>query len=174
VPAQVAFLRAINVGGRRVTMDRLRGLFEELGFSDVSTYIASGNVRFATRSTGLRLETRIEAALHRQLGYIVETFVRTTPELVEILDRVPFAAADIDAAHALLIGFLKAEPSKAVSRQVAELGGASARFQIVGRELHWLQVVRDPDPRIQKAVEKALGVPMTGRNVKTVRKLAAS
>lgn len=173
MPAQVAFLRAINVGGRRVTMDRLRALFEELGFSDVSTYIASGNVRFATRATGPRLESRIEAALHKQLGYVVETFVRTTPELAELLGRVPFAAAEIDAAHALLIGFLKEKPPNAVARQVALLSGRSARFQVVGRELHWLQVVRDPDPRIQKAVEQALGVPMTGRNVKTVRKVAA-
>ena len=57
----VAFLRAINVGGRRVKMHHLRELFESLGFSNVETFIASGNVIFDSPAEDTRkLEQRIE------------------------------------------------------------------------------------------------------------------
>ena len=46
----IAFLRAINVGGHTVKMDRLREIFETMGFSNVETFIASGNVIFETKS----------------------------------------------------------------------------------------------------------------------------
>ena len=59
VPRHVAFLRAINVGGHVVTMDKLRALFTALGLKDVETFIASGNVLFAPSKGGVAaLETR--------------------------------------------------------------------------------------------------------------------
>ena len=51
MPRYVAFLRAVNVGGRLVKMDELRGLFGEAGLRDVETFIASGNVIFSTTAT---------------------------------------------------------------------------------------------------------------------------
>ena len=59
-----AFLRAINVGGHLVTMDRLRGVFESLGFSKVETFIASGNVIFeSTSKSANSLQAKIEKKL---------------------------------------------------------------------------------------------------------------
>jgi uncharacterized protein (DUF1697 family) len=65
-----AFLRAINVGGGHVVkMDRLRQLFESLGFSNVETFIASGNVIFESSSRNAKnLEAKIEKALIRSAG----------------------------------------------------------------------------------------------------------
>ena len=54
MPKFVAFLRAINVGGHLVKMDELRGLFEALGFSNVETFIASGNVIFDSKATNVK------------------------------------------------------------------------------------------------------------------------
>ena len=71
-PAQrsIAFLCAINVGGHTVQMDRLRTLFSQLGFANVATYIASGNVIFETPRTSTRtLEGQIERHLQHALGY---------------------------------------------------------------------------------------------------------
>ena len=71
-PAQrsIAFLRAINVGGHTVKMDRLRTLFEELGYANVATYIASGNVIFEMpRMSTQTLEAQIEHHLQQALGY---------------------------------------------------------------------------------------------------------
>ena len=87
----VAFLRAINVGGRRVKMDHLRKLFEALGTSNVETFIASGNVIFDSEADDPRvLERKIEDHLQESLGYEVATFVRSTSELAGIARYRPF------------------------------------------------------------------------------------
>lgn len=77
----IAFLRAINVGrGRTVKMRSLRQVFESLGLSKVTTFIASGNVVFETRTKKTKmLERKIEGALKDALGYEVHTFVREKP-----------------------------------------------------------------------------------------------
>ena len=73
----IAFLRAVNVGGHMVKMDRLRALFAELKFRNVETLIASGNVIFeATTADAEALEQRIERHLRTSLGYEVATFLR--------------------------------------------------------------------------------------------------
>src|SRR5579864_4267617 len=65
-----AFLRGINIGGRRVKMTALQKAFESLGFTDVKTYIASGNVVFAARvQSGAALRTKIEQKLRTQFGF---------------------------------------------------------------------------------------------------------
>ncbi len=168
----VAFLRAINVGGRQVKMAQLVGLFESLGLDAVTTHIASGNVRYRTRSSPATLEPRIEALLREALGFEVETFIRTPTELVAVIRAAPFTQKEIAAAHAQMFCFLKEAPTKAVGTAIAALSCASDRFAVVGRELHWLRVTRESDPKIHRAVEKALGVTMTGRNLNTVRKMA--
>jgi uncharacterized protein (DUF1697 family) len=72
----IAFLRAINIGGRTVKMDHLRSLFESLGYGEVETFIASGNVIFQSPDEDTRaLEQQIEAHLRQALGYEVATFL---------------------------------------------------------------------------------------------------
>ena len=74
MPKYFAFLRAINVGGHTVKMDYLRALFEALGFANVETFIASGNVIFETKSKDTNaLQREIEKHLHQALGYEVAT-----------------------------------------------------------------------------------------------------
>ena len=91
MPKYVAFLRAINVGGHTVKMDQLRSLFEALSFSNVQTFIASGNVIFDSKSKSTKaLEKKIESHLQDALGYEVATFIRTTSELAVIADYKPF------------------------------------------------------------------------------------
>ena len=78
----VAFLRWMNLGKRRLPMSRLKALFEELGFQDVDTFIASGNVLFSSPVTDPgKLETRIAGHLESSLGYGVDTFVRTLEQV---------------------------------------------------------------------------------------------
>ena len=91
-----AFLRAINVGGHVIKMDRLRQIFESLGFYKVETFIASGNVVFESRSGNLKsLEQKIEQGLREDLGYEVVTFIRTEAELLEIATYQPFAPSEL-------------------------------------------------------------------------------
>ncbi len=103
----IAFLRAVNVGGHTVRMDYLRQLFESLGFSQIETFIASGNVVFETTTKDVRtLEKKIEQRLREALGYEVATFIRTDAELTDIASYQPFRQSDLEAAVALNIAFL--------------------------------------------------------------------
>lgn len=169
----VAFLRAINVGGHTVTMGRLVELFEALGLDDVTTFIASGNVIFTSRSGVAALERRIDQHLQSELGYPAEVFLRTPDELQAILSYPAFPAKKVASAHALMIGFLRQKPSAAVAKAVTRLGGEADQLVINGRELYWLRPVQESDPKLGKLLERALGGPMTVRNVNTVRRLVA-
>ena len=89
-PWQVAFLRAINVGGRRVTMDQLLAAVAPVGVEDAWTHIASGNVVFRSRRRPATLEPELEASLADALGFEVETFVRPATRLRELVSAEPF------------------------------------------------------------------------------------
>ena len=90
MPQYVAFLRGINLGKRRVKMDHLRDLFEKMGFTAVSTYIASGNVLFSSTSrSSSKLEVLIEKELESALGYAVPTLVRTQAAVVLVVKNAP-------------------------------------------------------------------------------------
>src|ERR1041384_1712350 len=108
MPRYFAFLRAINVGGHNtVKMDFLRRFFESLGFANVETFIASGNIVFETTAKNAQvLEREIENRLRAALGYEVATFIRTDAELAAIANYKPFSQSDLDAAVALNIAFL--------------------------------------------------------------------
>src|SRR5688572_10594132 len=107
MPKYVAFLRAINVGGHTVKMDALRRLFEALGFVNVETFIASGNVIFDSPSKDTKaLEKKIESYLRETLGYEVATFIRTIAEVAAIADYKPFIDAELKAeGNTLYVGF---------------------------------------------------------------------
>ncbi len=170
----IAFLRAINVGGRTVKMDHLRSLFEALGYTDVATFIASGNVIFRSPAKNTRAtEQQIEAHLRASLGYEVATFVRTAAEVAGIAAYTPFPSDEIEN-NTLYIGFLQAPPSDEALDKLAALRTPLDEFHVHSRELYWLCRTTISQSRISGAqIERALCMPTTLRNVTTVRKLAA-
>jgi len=170
----VALLRAINVGGHVVSMEQLRAHFTRLGFDDVETFIASGNVLFTSRSTApASLERRIEARLRDALGYDVDTFLRTGPELDAVAKHKPFEDAHMRAARALNVAFF-AEPLDHQSRtRVTGLRTDIDDFHVRGRELYWLcRKSQSRSTFSNLALEKALGLRSTFRGMNTVRRLA--
>ena len=172
----VALLRAINVGGHIVTMDALRKHFSRMGFSNVETFIASGNVLFdATATDAAVLEQRIAGELENSLGYPVATFLRTPDELAAIVRHQPFEAAIIDPEqHALYIGFLPRKPGAGTARKIVGLRTAVDEFHVHKRELYWGCRGRFSDSAVSGGIlERTIAMPMTMRNVTTVRKLAA-
>ena len=173
MPRYVALLRAINIGGRVVRMDVLRAHFESMGFREVSTFIASGNVLFTARGgVAAALEKRIANALHDALGYAVGTFLRTPAEMAAAARRVPFA--ELAESDALSVGFLARKLTAAERRAVQAFAGPTDDFAVHGRELYWRRRGRISESAFSLArFEKALGAPGTFRNITTVRKLAA-
>lgn len=170
----VALLRAINVGGHVVKMEKLRALFDELGFSDVETMIASGNVLFSSSARNVAaLEEKLERHLASALGYEVTTFIRTPDEMQAVAAFDPFPGL-VEDGHTLSVAFLKQHPGAQVADRLHRMRTDYDELRVHGRELYWLARGRTSDSTIWRTpMEKVLGGPATSRNVTTVRKLAA-
>jgi uncharacterized protein (DUF1697 family) len=108
----IALLRGINVGGHTVKMDRLRDLFADLGFTNIRTYIQTGNVFFESDKTDeLALRKKIEAHLEKTLGYGVPTCLRTIESLEKLVKLDPFKRIELTPDCRFAVNFL-AEPAK--------------------------------------------------------------
>jgi len=175
MPRHFAFLRAINVGGHNVTMEKLRGLFETLGLKEVETFIASGNVIFKSQSRDVRgLRERIEDRLRKSLGYEVTTFIRTEAEIEAIAAYRPFKASQIESAGALNVAFLAERLTPALRKTLMALKTDIDDFHVRGREVYWLCKKKQSESTFSNALlERALKVRATFRGVNTVAKLAA-
>jgi uncharacterized protein (DUF1697 family) len=171
----VAFLRAVNVGGRVVKMDQLRALFEAMKFRHVETFIASGNVLFDARSDDAgALEQRIEKHLEKALGYQVVTFVRSPAEIVAAASYEPFGdPAALPPARAIYVGFLKSNPTDEARQKLLGYRTKIDDLHVREREVYWRSIKSLRESLFTGALlEKTLG-PATMRNVTTVRRLAA-
>jgi uncharacterized protein (DUF1697 family) len=174
MPRYIAFLRGINLGNRRVKMETLRNIFSALQFSQVSTFIASGNVIFETpRGKPAELETRIEDQLQRSLGYAVETLVRTPEELTTILAYQSFSSKDLEAeGHTLHVGFLRKSLDEPVKKNLLALQTKMDALHVKGKELYWLCRGKTTDSLVKWPVlMKLVATPSTLRNVKMLRRL---
>jgi uncharacterized protein (DUF1697 family) len=167
----IAFLRAINVGGHVVKMDRLRALFVEMTFTGVETFIASGNVIFESPSTdAAALEKRIEKHLEKSLGYEVGTFLRSCDEVAAVASHAPFEAKGDCSEHVV---FLKSPPDKVLAKTVMALCADGDDFRAHRRELYWQRRGLMSESTVAVPFAKAFGANGTMRSLTTVRKLAA-
>jgi uncharacterized protein (DUF1697 family) len=176
MPKYIAFLRAINVGGRTVKMDHLRRLFESLGLSRVETFIASGNVSFESTSRSAdRLAAAIEKGLQDALGYGVATFLRSPAELTAIARHKPFDDSELSAeGNMLYVAFVAAAPGAGATQKLQACATAVDAFHVHDRQIYWLRRSTAGESAFSGArLEKILGVPATLRNLTTVRKIAA-
>ncbi|QIM21670.1 DUF1697 domain-containing protein [Phycicoccus sp. HDW14] len=106
---RVGFLRAVNLGKRRVPMSRLVSVCEDLGFADVWTWVNSGNVVFDTTGSRVSVEGALELALEDEFGFECTTFVRTVAEVRSALDARPFP---VEAGDTHFVTFLKKAPER--------------------------------------------------------------
>ena len=167
----IAFLRAINVGGRVVKMERLRVLFEALEFDRVETFIASGNVIFEAPGNAVALERAIQASLEKALGYTVGTFLRTPGELEQAIGGSPFKD---ETPGGLYVGFGSRAFSPVAGARMKALETDVDRFAVNGREVYWRGLNGLGQSKVTgAAVERALGAPVTFRSITTLRKLAS-
>ena len=171
----VAFLRAINVGGHVVKMDALRGLFEGLKFSNVETFIASGNVIFDTKAMpDQRLELKIEKHLESELGYGVAAFVRSIDEIRAISVYQPFSKEAVESAHVVNVGFIRESLTPTALELAMAFGTDVDDFHFQGREVYWLTRIPQNESKFPaKKFEKVLGGAATWRNTNTIARIAA-
>jgi len=135
-----AFLRGMNVGGHRLTNKELCAHFEAMGFAQVATFRASGNVVFAAQERSPREVTeQVEHGLASLLGYAVPTFVRSDSEVRAIAAYEPFAVEQLRAAGGKLqVSLLGCTPTPDVRSEVLSLAGDEDALTFGERELYWL------------------------------------
>jgi uncharacterized protein (DUF1697 family) len=171
----VAFLRGLNVGGHRVKMDVLCQRFEGMGFTDVSSFLASGNVIFTADSDDADdMERQIEKDLTAGLGYAVPAFVRTAAQVREIAGRAPFAAEVLETSDGKLqVALLRSAPGAEECERVLRLATLEDRLAIAGRELYWLPKGPMSESALDLAVIGQTLPPMTIRTARTIERIAA-
>jgi uncharacterized protein (DUF1697 family) len=171
----VAFLRGMNLGGRRIKNTELREEFEALGFSDVACFRASGNVVFAAKSESeTKLRTRIEAGLGEALGYAVPVFLRGAAELSALAVREPFDVAAVQASKGKLqVALLPKKPAAKARKEALAEAGDEDRLAIEERQLYWLPSggISESDLDL-KTIEAAVG-PWTMRTMGTIEQIVA-
>jgi uncharacterized protein (DUF1697 family) len=176
VDRYVAFLRGMNLVGRRIKNEELRRQFEEIGFEGAATFRASGNVIFATpkREAEAKLAQRVEAELGDRLGYEVPVFLRSVEEVSAIAARQPFEAGAVEKSKGKLqVSFLGKKPSTAAKKKALAAATEEDLLAIEGRELYWLPSGGISESGLDwKPIEAVLG-PGTIRTMGTVEQIAA-
>jgi uncharacterized protein (DUF1697 family) len=169
----VALLRGVNVGeGARIPMRSLKALFEDLGFSDIATYLNSGNVAFDSELDGPELTAMIEGALERTFGQRVPVLVKASAEIAAIAESIPPDWASDDGQQTY----------------VAYLFGGADRPELVDElpvKREFMSIFYTPGAIVwnvkradynRSQITKIAGHPsygsMTTRNINTARRLA--
>ncbi|TNE84639.1 MAG: DUF1697 domain-containing protein [Deltaproteobacteria bacterium] len=130
-----AFLRSMNVGGRRVTNDELVALVAGLGLAEVAAYQAAGNLTFV----GDTSEQALCDALSEGLGYAVPVMMRTADELAAIAGARPFTEAEHAASQGKVqVSLLAAHPPDDAVAEVLAMQTEEDRLRIDGQQLYWL------------------------------------
>lgn len=164
MPAFIALLRAVNVGGTgKLAMSELKAMCEAAGFAQVKTYIASGNVVFSSPRTAATVQKALAAALAEYAGKPVGVLVRTAAEMAAVLADNPFPKAAPNRCVAI---FLDAPPPAGCLAAASHVNGEAMALGKREIYVHYGEGMADSRLRIPAA---AAG---TARNMNTVAKLA--
>ena len=158
-----ALLRAVNVGGTgKLPMSELRAMCESVGFSNVRTYIASGNVVFESKLSEKSVKAKLERALESYAGKPVGVLVRTGAELAVVLAKNPFSSAAPNRTVAI---FLDAPPPADLLDSVS--GQQTEEIALGTREIY----VHYKDGIARSKLKIPAAKTGTARNMNTVAKL---
>jgi uncharacterized protein (DUF1697 family) len=165
VTAYVALLRAVNLGStNRLPMAELKRMCEQAGFEKVRTFIASGNVVFATSDTKAQVKAELEKRLKAFAGKPVDVFVRTAKEMVEIVSDFPFKKA---LRNRGVVIFLDGKPPADTLERISGQEGEKAA---PGRNEIYVAYGEKGIGRSRLKIPAAAAG--TARNINTVTKLA--
>ena len=134
----IALLRGINVSGQKmIKMEELKKILGALDFSDISTYIQSGNIIFSSSEKNQdKLTDEISGTIFRHWGFRVPVVIRTRKELESISKTNPFTEMLSDAADKLHVTFLSETPDTASVNKLMEYQFLPDKFQLKGKEIY--------------------------------------
>lgn len=170
----VAILRGINVGGRRkLPMKELKQLFQDLGYSEVKTYIQSGNVIFNAETAEEEISKAVENAIFEQFGYEVPVICRSAEDFEKSIDENPFFEDTVGEIERLHLTFLKELPGKKQLEKLKEYDFSPDEFLVKDKNVYIYCSGRYSDSILSNNFfESKLQVTATTRNWKTVLNLA--
>lgn len=169
----VSILRGINVGGhRKILMKDLKALYVKLGFTQVVSYIQSGNVLFESKNTSIsEMETKITEAIKKQFGFDVPVLVRKVSEFEDAVTLSPYYSEHCDI-ESLYFTFLSAKPSQSDIDALNQVDFGDDEFEILDGVVHAKIVPPYHKSKLSnQIIEKKLNCSATTRNWKTVNKL---
>jgi uncharacterized protein (DUF1697 family) len=170
VTQYVGFLRAVNVGKRRVSMSRVVEICTDLGYTDVWTMANSGNVAFTATGSRSAVEQRLSDAFQDAFGFEVTTFVRTAAELRTVVQGQPFALGDGDT---YFVTFLHSPPSATATNELEAHSNDFDTLHVVGRDVHWRMHGKSTETTVKSKAWKSVGDHSTSRNITMLRKIVA-
>ncbi|GAC57847.1 hypothetical protein GOHSU_26_00040 [Gordonia hirsuta DSM 44140 = NBRC 16056] len=171
---RIHMLRAVNVGGARLPMARLREIAADLGATRVRTYIASGNL--LCRPPGPGFDRALEEAIGAEFGFSREVISRTADELAQALSAYPFGTPPdfTDTPHGHICFLTAAPDPDNIAAFTGRDFGAGERLAVIGRQLHLDYPSGVGTSKLTAPViATGLGVPGTARNLRTVTTLIA-
>ncbi|MEL7186421.1 MAG: DUF1697 domain-containing protein [Pseudomonadota bacterium] len=170
MPACVALLRGINVGGHnKLPMADFRQLLEKLGCRDVKTYIQSGNAVFNVDDVD-GLAERIADAIDRQFGFRPPVLIVGADELTRVASENPYADEDVEPKF-IHIAFLLEPAVDANFERIHSLQGRNEQYELTDLAFYLLAPDGIARSKLAADVEKCLGVAATARNWRSVGKL---
>jgi len=170
----VSMLRGINVGGqKRLRMETLREIFEGLGFTNIRTYVQSGNVVFASPIQEPSLLTRrIETHIEQTCGFHVDVFIRQAQELKRILAANPFLIDRHEDASKLHVTFLYQSPPETWWSKLTPPGNTPDEFARGELAIYLFCPNGYGKTKLSNSFfERKLSMPVTTRNWNTVNAL---
>lgn len=169
----IALLRGINVSGQKmIKMTDLTTLLKELNFTNIRTYIQSGNLVFDfTETDHKELARLIETKIRHQYKFDVPVVISRKTELLQIMERNPFLkrGENIEKLH---VSFLDDEPSAVQIKKAKETESGSDEFEVYGKEVFVFCEYGYGKTKLNNTFfEKKFKTKATTRNWKTVVKL---
>jgi uncharacterized protein (DUF1697 family) len=168
----VALLRAVNVGGRKLPMAALRALCAELGWTDVATYIQSGNIVFTAPGKPETIEAALEATIRKHYGYEAPAIVRAAAEWAHYPAGNPFPKVATDDPGRLHLLLSKRPPANNAEDAIQARARAGEEVRRAGDAL-WIHFPHGAGTSKLTAalIDKAVGSTVTARNYRTVTTL---
>ena len=154
-------------------MPQLRAALEADAFSDVKTYVQSGNVVVTSRASPERVAQRVRAVIKKRFGIDIGVVVRSHDELKAVVKRNPLRKVATNPKRHL-VTFLSAQLSAELRERLKAVAGPEERFAVSGREIYsWHPDGVGRSPLWERLAAKSLGVTATSRNWSTVNTLLA-
>ncbi len=164
----IVLFRGINVGGnKRVKMETLRNMLVGAGFEGVATYVQSGNVVLKSSKTARQIAEVISKRFSASFGFESRVFIRSTDEWNCMINKNPYPQA-VENPISLHSVILEGDPTDAALEAFATKASENESFTIRNRVLYLYTPNGFGTSPLAAALDKALQVPLTSRNWRTV------